>query len=212
MTDILLPESGDDQASTDQASGDGRTMRRTRNRSAVINALLGMIREGNLRPGASEIADRAGVSHRSIFRYFNDLDDLVLTTIDQAFGEASELSTIADIGDGTLPDRIARMVDSRLALLESVDRPMQLARTRAYSIPTIDDGIATIARLFQDQIRTHFATELSGLDDERCDAVVDALLVLTSYDSYHIHTRLLGYDTEKIASTWRLQLATLLDG
>ncbi len=205
MTDILSPESGEDQAGVD-----GRTMRRTRNRSAVIDALLAMIREGNLRPGASDIADRAGVSHRSIFRYFNDLDDLVRTTINQAFSEASNLTHIADLGEGPLPDRIARIVDSRLALFVSVDRPMQLARTRASSIPTIDDEIAAIARIFKEQIRTHFATELSELDDAHSEAVVDALLVLTSYDSFYIHARLLGYDTENIASTWKLQLAALL--
>ncbi len=76
-------------ADTVHGAVDGRTMRRTRNRSAVITALLDMIREGDLHPGAAEIAERAGVSHRSIFRYFDDLDDLVRTAIDQAFVDAA---------------------------------------------------------------------------------------------------------------------------
>ena len=95
---------------------DGRTLRRTRNRTAVIAALLAIIREGNLRPGASEIADRAGVSHRSIFRYFDDLDDLVLTAIDHAFEEAGPLAGVPDIGAGSLDERIATFVDARLAV------------------------------------------------------------------------------------------------
>ncbi|MGE5211966.1 MAG: TetR/AcrR family transcriptional regulator, partial [Acidobacteriota bacterium] len=95
---------------------DGRTLRRTRNRTAVIDALLEIIREGNLRPGASEIADRAGVSHRSIFRYFDDLDDLARTAIDHAFEQAGPMADIPDIGSGPLDERIATYVDARLAL------------------------------------------------------------------------------------------------
>ncbi len=109
---------------------DGRTLRRTRNRTAVITALLDMIREGDLHPGAAEIAERAGVSHRSIFRYFDDLDDLVRTAIDQAFQDAGPLSRITDIGRGTLEDRVRVYVDERLALYDYVNGPMQVARMR----------------------------------------------------------------------------------
>ena len=114
---------------------DGRTLRRERNRTAVIAALLDIVREGDLRPAASEIAERAGVSHRSIFRYFDDLDDLVRTAIDEAFARAHHLAEIADIGDGALDERIDRLVRGRLALFVEVDGAMQIARMRAPSIP-----------------------------------------------------------------------------
>ncbi len=41
------------------------------------------------------------------------------------------------------------MVDARLALFEHVDGAMQLARMRAYSIPTIDEEIAIVAGVVQ---------------------------------------------------------------
>lgn len=189
---------------------DGRTMRRTRNRTSVINALLSMIREGDLRPAASEIADRAGVSHRSIFRYFDDLDDLVRTTIAQAFREVGALSAIPDIGEGDFDDRVARFVDARIKLLEFVDRPMQLARARANSIPSIDDQLSSVAEFLRAQIHEHFAPELEALDDETRAAVVDAVLVLTSYDAYYSHIRILHDDTARIRAAWNLSLASLL--
>jgi AcrR family transcriptional regulator len=178
---------------------DGRTLRRTRNRTAVITALLEIIREGNLRPGASEIADRAGVSHRSIFRYFDDLDDLVRTAIDHA----------PDIGSGSLDERIARFVDARLALFESVDGTMQLARMRAPSIPSIDEGIAEIAALFKEQIAEHFAHELVEVDEGDRDLLVDGVLVLTSYDSFTIHRRLLHSEVNRIRAAWRCALGAM---
>jgi len=187
---------------------DGRTMRRTRNRTAVITALLDMIREGDLHPGAAEIADRAGVSHRSIFRYFDDLDDLVRTTIAHAFADAAPLSLIPDLGEGPLNDRIAGLVDARLELFARVDGPMQLARTRAYSIPSIDTEIAEIAELFRLQISQHFADELAG--HSHPEHIVDAVLVLTSYDAYTIHRRLLGHAVEDIRTAWVGGLWSLL--
>lgn len=192
------------------AAIDGRTMRRTRNRTAVITALLDMIREGDLHPGAAEIADRAGVSHRSIFRYFDDLDDLVRTAINQAFQDAAPLSTIPDPGSKALDQRIAELVDARLPLFASVDGAMQLARMRAYSIPSIDEEIAVIAEQFRLQIGEHFATELALQPQHERAFIVDAVLVLTSYDAYTIHTRLLASSADRIRAAWITALTALL--
>ena len=191
-------------------TADGRTMRRHRNRTAVITALLDMIREGDLHPGAAEIAERAGVSHRSIFRYFDDLDDLVRTTIDQAFLDAAPLSSIPDVGDGTLDERVAAVVDARLALFASVDGPMQLARMRSYTIPSIDDEIAAIAEHFRKQLHQHFAPELSAVDHPDREYIVDGILVLTSYDSYSIHLRLLASSPERMRASWITGVSALL--
>ena len=51
---------------------DGRRLRRALNREAVVDALLSLYDEGNLRPGTDRIAERAGISPRSLFRYFDD--------------------------------------------------------------------------------------------------------------------------------------------
>jgi AcrR family transcriptional regulator len=190
---------------------DGRTMRRTRNRSAVITALLAMIREGDLHPGAAEIAERAGVSHRSIFRYFDDLDDLVRTAIDQAFQDAAPLSAVPEVGHGSLAERVEGFVDARLELLAFVDGTMQLARTRAHSIPSIDEQIAVIAEQFRVQIGELFATELGAVEHPARGFLVDAVLVLTSYDSYTIHLRLLGSSVERIRAAWITGLTALLE-
>ena len=189
---------------------DGRTLRRTRNRTAVITALLDMIREGDLHPGAAEIAERAGVSHRSIFRYFDDLDDLVRTAIDQAFQDAEPLSRITAIGRGTLEDRVRVYVDERLALYDYVNGPMQVARMRASSIPSIDEEIAVVAEAFRVQIAQHFATELDALPEAHRDDIVSAILVLSSYDAYVIHTTLLANDRDQMRASWNTALLTLL--
>ena len=115
MTDTKdITASEDLGALLDGDAVDGRTMRRTRNRSSVINALLELIQEGDFEPGASAIAERAGVSHRSVFRYFDDLGDLVRTAVTQQFEQANELAEIPHLGEGSTNDRIERYVAARI--------------------------------------------------------------------------------------------------
>jgi len=205
-----MSTTGEVTAQNDGDRVDGRTLRRTRNRTAVIVALLEIIREGNLHPGASEIADRAGVSHRSIFRYFDDLDDLVRTSIDHAFDEAGPLADIPDIGEGPLSERITNFVGARLDLFQLVDGTMQLARMRAPSIASINEGIAQIAELFRVQIADHFADELDALPEADRPLLVDGILVMTSYDSFSIHVRLLGSDIERTRAAWITAISAML--
>ena len=189
---------------------DGRTLRRTRNRTAVIDALLELAREGSLLPAASEIADRAGVSHRSIFRYFDDIDDLVRTAIRHSFTETTSLTGVPGISEGSLEERTATLVDARMALFEAIDGTMQLARMRAPSIPAIDEGVAEIAELFRLQIAEHFSAELATVDEPDRSLLVDAVLMLTSYDSFTNHRHLLHSDDDRIRAAWLCAIRALL--
>ena len=111
-----LADQGSSDTSGDAFSGstDGRSLRRERNRDSVIEALLDLVREGNMDPGGAEIAERAGVSHRSVFRYFDDLGDLITTAIDTELNRAFALGHIDDLGEGTLDHRVEVLVDTRL--------------------------------------------------------------------------------------------------
>jgi len=189
---------------------DGRTLRRSRNRMSVITALLDLIREGNLEPGAAEIAERAGVSHRSVFRYFDDLDDLVRTAIAHQFADAAELAAVPDLGTGSLDDRVAALVDSRLALFQRVDGAMRVARMRGPSIPAIDESIAEVALQFQNQLRMHFEPELSVRPTPLADQLLDGCLVLSSYGAFDLHTRMLGHDLERTRDSLVASLTALL--
>jgi len=55
---------------------DGRTARAVRTRDALVDATIALVEEGDLRPTAPRIAERAGVSVRSVFQHFDDLETL----------------------------------------------------------------------------------------------------------------------------------------
>src|ERR671918_2160584 len=55
---------------------EGRTVRAERTRQALVDALLGLLDAGDLSPTAAAIAQRAGVSERSLFQHFPDREAL----------------------------------------------------------------------------------------------------------------------------------------
>ena len=55
---------------------DGRTLRSLRTREAIVDATIGLLEEGDLRPTAPRVAERAKVSVRSVFQHFDDLERL----------------------------------------------------------------------------------------------------------------------------------------
>ena len=55
---------------------DGRRRRGQDNRARIVAAMLEIIREGVMIPGAEQVAARAEVGLRTVFRHFDDMDSL----------------------------------------------------------------------------------------------------------------------------------------
>jgi AcrR family transcriptional regulator len=55
---------------------DGRMVRRHNNRRRIVAAMLELVRAGVISPGAEEVAARAGVGLRTVFRHFDEMDSL----------------------------------------------------------------------------------------------------------------------------------------
>ncbi|GAA4095827.1 TetR/AcrR family transcriptional regulator [Zhongshania borealis] len=57
-------------------AGDGRVKRSVRSRQLIIDALLDLINEGVLIPTAQQVADRANIAIRTVFRHFSEMEQL----------------------------------------------------------------------------------------------------------------------------------------
>ena len=98
---------------------DGRVARSQRTRLAVVDALLDLIEDGDLRPTGPRIAARAGVSLRSIFQHFPDLEALFAAAASHYYEQLVELVTPLN-PDGLLTDRIDALVGQRARVLEAI--------------------------------------------------------------------------------------------
>jgi AcrR family transcriptional regulator len=195
-------------AATVAEATDGRSLRRSHNRTAVIISFFHLIREGSLDPSVPEIADRAGVSHRSVFRYFDDLDDLVRLTLDHAVNETMSLRAIPDLGVGPLERRIDIYVETRLRVHIKAYTVSRVAHIKAQKIPSIEEGLRALTVITRSQMAEHFAAECDHSSHR--ELLVDALMVLTSFEAYDYQRRLLGHSMERIRHVWHNSLAAQL--
>jgi AcrR family transcriptional regulator len=58
------------------ASSDGRRRRSEQSRAKIIEAMVSLVREGTIVPTAEEVAARADIGLRSVFRHFADMEML----------------------------------------------------------------------------------------------------------------------------------------
>jgi len=170
------------------AETDGRRLRRALNREAVVDALLDLYGEGNLRPGTDEIAERAGISPRSLFRYFEDADDLAGEAVSRQLGRAMPLLPLAVGPDAPFTSRVEALVDQRLRLFSTLGVAAHVSRLRAPFQPRLAESLRTGRRFLRGQVRSLFAAELTGRTDDEAEAALAAADVLTSFESYQLLT------------------------
>jgi AcrR family transcriptional regulator len=191
---------------------DGRRARRERGRLAVIDAIVDLVFEGELPPSAERIAERAGVSVASIFRYFETLDEMRRVTAQRYFDRYAELFAIPDIGEGTLAERIDRFVAARVRLHETTEPMARFARLRSAEHDTLADTLRLVRATRADQVRLQFDPELSSMPRAARDDVVATVSTLTSFEAWehfrHDHAR----SGPRIHRAWSQALHRMLDG
>ena len=168
------------------AATDGRHLRRDRNREAVVTALLELYRDGDLQPSTDDIARRAGISARSVFRYFDDSDALVRTAIARQQEHLAPLYALTVGPDTPVRERIAGFVAQRVALLEGMGPVGLLARSAAPRQPRIAAELERIRGVLRGQVAELFAPELAGRSKADAAATLAMLDVLGSWESYHL--------------------------
>lgn len=189
---------------------DGRTARRERNRSDVIEAALELVDEGVIDPSVEQLTERSGLSARSIFRYFEGLDDLRRAVIRAHFERVQPVLESAGSGDGSLDTRVKRFVDSRIKFNESIAGAARTAQMRAHVAPVIAEDIQYYRQVLETSIRQNFAPELKTRPRAEAEDLIALIDVLVSFDGWDRMTRDHGRSKAQIRRAWTLALDCLL--
>jgi len=163
---------------------DGRSLRRERNRQDIVDALLGLIENGETEISAALIASKAGLSERSIFRYFDDVNDLYRSVCDLAFSKEIEYALIDDAGVGSLDTKIENFVNQRVRIYTMNEKIAPAARSFAFKNPIIKNQLVVGRKLLRTQIIKHFARELSMFDKQQQQVAVAIIDSLTTFEYY----------------------------
>ncbi len=177
---------------------DGRRIRRDRNREAVTCAFLELVADGDPRPSVAAVAERSGVSYRSVFRYFTDQTDLALTAFRRLFDHVDEVAPLHVVAADPLDDRIVGIVDQRLRLHAAAHGVARVFRSLAVDDPVIGDELRVQRCRARCEVAELFAPELDALDDDRRTDLLAVLDVSTSFDHLDLLTTEHGLPPERV--------------
>src|SRR5437868_14606923 len=148
---------------------DGRVQRGTRNREAIVDALLACYEGGDLRPSVPEVAARAGVSARSVHNHFVDVEALRAEVAQRQWERYAPL-----VGDVATIDEL---ITNRVTFFEAVTPVRRAALLSAHDSPTIARNLGRLDHLLRRQ--------LEGVFRDADADVLDALELATSWDAWN---------------------------
>lgn len=183
---------------------DGRTARRNRNRDAVLDALIELSREGDgeSEPPVEAIADRAGVSYRSIYRYFDDRTDLILSAVRRILGDGFSIFDVDGLGEGSLDDRITGLVHTVLRAHRELGPLTRLVVRLRADEPAVAELYEDVRMRNRSQVATQLAPELAVFAPDERRLVLLAIGTMFQVESLDFLTH--HEDLDDAAVTWIL--------
>jgi len=125
----------------------------------VIEALLALIEAGDLRPTAPRVAERAGVSLRSVFQHFDDMEALVAEASDIALARVQPLMRPLPV-EGTLESRVSAWAAQRSRIYEAVSAVRRAAALQEPFSPVLARMRERSHHWSEAEIETVFGAEL----------------------------------------------------
>lgn len=194
----------DEQVGDAVVSYDGRRARRDRNNDAVIKACWELFAEGEMYPTAQQVAERSGVSLRSVFRHFQNLEALVATAAESYYANFTTVFVYDGVGpDAPLAERIESLIAYRLRLYRHTGTVMRGAIARANSDPQLAAVVRASRGRAIELANVLFAPELARLEPAERPVVVAAIHTATLFESWDNLATLHGLDDEGIAVAFR---------
>lgn len=162
---------------------DGRHARSARSKDLVVQAILELLREGQLRPSAQEIAARAGVSERTVFRHYADLEQLFAAAVSR---QARHIAPLLDVPptEGRRQQRVAELVRRRARLYEEVTPVRRAAVRHAPFHAVVRQSLDQLHALLRGQLEAVLAAELAELPPEQSRELLESLDVVTSWAAW----------------------------
>lgn len=156
---------------------DGRQSRTARSRQTICDACLDLVQEGVLQPGADQIAERAGLSRRSIFNHFADLAELYDAVVEAGLARCAPL--LEEISaEESVAHRVERLIEVRTKFLEATAAFTRALTAQSLVGPAEDQARRVSRAAFRLQhadIERLFEQDLAGLSPAERAETLEAI-------------------------------------
>jgi AcrR family transcriptional regulator len=182
------------------SAADGRTARALRTRARLVDALVGLIQDGDPSPNVEQIAARAGVSTRSVYAHFPSVEVLR--------GAVAERATMMVLGmlspirpDAPVRHRIDDLCRQRARVNEGIGPLRRAAALHAISSPALAAQRAYARDASRAQVERVFARELAGFDGPRRRRRVGAIDAAVSGETWDVLREAHGFSVATARAT-----------
>jgi AcrR family transcriptional regulator len=165
---------------------DGRRERSRSSRSKIVAAMVELVGKGDVAPSAARVADVAGVGLRSVFRHFDDMDELY-----REMGEVIEAQVMPIILEPPIganwKEKLFDIADRRAKVFETILPYRISANLKRFQSSYLMQDYRRMLRLECDTIEAHLPMAV------KADVVgTGGLNVILSFQTW----RLLRHDQE----------------
>jgi TetR/AcrR family transcriptional regulator of autoinduction and epiphytic fitness len=191
------------------ASVDGRRARSVKTREAIVDAFFTLLDAGELKPTAAAVAARAGLSVRSVFQHFADLEDLLLAVSDRQTNRIASLYTGVQY-EGDLASRIETFVDYRARLFETIAPLRRAAMLQEPFSKIVAERLDLARTLHRLDVERAFGPELDAARARGLETIGDTVAVVSSFAAWNEMRRHAGFDVAAATESLRLTVSALL--
>jgi AcrR family transcriptional regulator len=200
---------GHGQPVSESQPADGRAARSHRSRRAIVEAMRALHAEGDLRPTAPRVAERAGVSVRTVWQQFADMETL-LVEANRRDNEIMRSLTQRIDPDQPLAARVRLFTGQRARILEQMTPSWRAARLyEPFSAELTRNKVRTLATA-KARLETVFARELAELAGTKRQQLVDGLHAVSIWSFWESLRTELNLDAGQAGELLRATFTALL--
>jgi len=161
-----------------ESVADGRVRRAHRSDEAIVTALFALVGEGILDPTAQQVAERAGVGIRTVFRRFSDMEGL-FAGMDARLQRQAVPQLIGGTPRGGLTQRARDLVAERIAFFEKIAPYKRAGNLKRWRSPFLRERHALLVRTLRQEL-LRWLPEVNDAPPR----LADALELATSFEAW----------------------------
>lgn len=158
---------------------DGRVQRSERSRSSIVRAMLELIGEGSLSPTAQQVAERADVGVRTVFRHFSDMETLFATMNEQLTADVASLF-VDEVQSGSFSERVDALIECRVAIFGKLAPYVRSSTLQRWRSAFLQQEHERTTRVLRRDLR-RWLPEVEAAPSE----VSDALELILSFEAWN---------------------------
>ncbi len=183
---------------------DGRINRSIVTRKKIVDALTALVFEGHITPTAEQVAHRADVGLRTVFRHFDDMDSLYREISIDVDAQIKPLLQ-ARLDAATWQERVVQSIDIRSDIYDRTAAIHLAAQVHRHESAYLAQNLMDSARLQRDLLQRLLPATVA--QDQR---LLDALDLMLSFEAWIRLRREQGLDAAQAREVMRLGVQALL--